>query len=1283
MIDENFNQKQHMDEFDSIRISVSSPEDIEKQSFGEITKPETINYRTQKPEKDGLFDERIFGPVKDYECYCGKYKKIRYKGVICDKCGVEVTRSSVRRERMGHIKLAVPTCHIWYFRGNPSPIGLVLGLTSRELERVVYFGSYIVLDVDEDLKKQAFETLEKEYAKAKGKLNDPEEKDKKDLDVSLEYQMAKNELNALKPNTVISESKYVELSMKYGQIAKVGIGAEAIYELLKQINLKNEIEKIQEEAKAAGAQDSKKTVRRLQFLKNLIKAKIKPEWMVLENLPVLPPDLRPMVQLDGGRFAASDLNDLYRRVINRNNRLKRLLDSGAPEVICRNEKRMLQEAVDALIDNSAKKEKAVTTTAGRRQLKSLSDMLKGKQGRFRQNLLGKRVDYSGRSVIVVGPDLKLNECGLPKAMALELFKPFVISKLISGGYAHNVKNATRLIETNAPEIWDILERIIKKSYVLLNRAPTLHRLGIQAFKPKLIEGKSIEIHPFVCAAYNADFDGDQMAVYLPLSEQALYESKEMMQSITNLRKPASGDPIVTPTKDVVIGLYYLTKIDDEENVKPKKYFASKEQALRAWNENTIHIKDKIIVIINNQKIETSVGRILLNQEIPGDEDFINKEINNKELKKLVSEYILSHKNEDSATLIDALKDLGFYWGMKSGLTFAAEDIKIPANKKELLKQTNEELAKIYQQYQQGLISDNERYLKVVDLWEKCKSQIEESMLKTFTKDNPIFEMVTSGARGTISQLTQIAGMKGLVANPAGKIIELPVESNYKEGLSEFEYFISSHGARKGRADTALRTSDSGYLTRRLVDVAQDVVVNNVDCGTKKHIFIKSKDSEYLNVPFAKRIEGRTVAEIIKDPKNNEIIVKKDNIINKEAAEKIEQAGIETLAVYSVMTCENQRGVCKKCYGLDLGRGEDVDLGTSVGIIAAQAIGEPGTQLTMRTFHLGGIAGTDITQGLPRIEEIFEARAPKTPAIICDIDGRVSISQNKGVTTISVISKKKKTEEYQISKGYQVAVKNGENVKKRQVILTSEKGRSRRAIFDGAVILENDKVILTANEFVSREYQVSENINIKVENGDEIVSGTQLTEGHWNLNEALRLLGREKVQKYILREVLNIYASQGQTINEKHIELIIKQMFSKVRILHPGESRFLPGEIVSKIIIEEENASLKKDKKQEIKYEEILLGISTVAINTESFLSAASFQETTSVLIKAATAGKIDKLKGLKENVIIGRTIPAGTSYEGSRASKKMQKYLAKKAKKRQQDLIAKAEEMALKNVDDE
>lgn len=1234
-------------DFDSIKISIASDKDILKWSYGEVTKPETINYRTQKPEREGLFDERIFGPTKDYECYCGKYKKIRYKGVVCDKCGVEVTRSSVRRERMGHISLSVPVAHIWYIRGVPSRVGLILDMSPRDLERVIYFASFVILEVNEELRKKALAKIEKEFNEYKNQTKeDKQSKTARDIErTRLAYLEARNEINSLAAREIISEASYLDLSMKYGQIVKVGIGAEAVHKLLTEIDLDKLIKELRDELrKFSPTQSPKKTLKRLKLASEFKENDTRPEWMVLKVLPVIPPDLRPMVQLDGGRFAASDLNDLYRRVINRNNRLKRLISQGAPEVICRNEKRMLQEAVDALIDNSARRDKAVVTSANRRKLKSLSDMLRGKQGRFRQNLLGKRVDYSGRSVIVIGPDLKLYECGIPKVMALELFKPFVISRLIKDNYAHNVKNATRMIERGDAVVWDILEEITKRHFVLLNRAPTLHRLGIQAFKPVLIEGKAIQIHPLVCDAYNADFDGDQMAVYIPISKNARQEARSVMKSTNNLLKPASGEPVVSPKADIILGCYYMTSIDNGA-IGKDKFFASPDEAVAGHRNRWVGLRAPIKVKTADDKIiDTTVGRILFNQILPSQMAFKNVVLDKKNIRTIVAECFRKFGNKKTSQVVDKIKNLGFYYSCHSGITFATDDIKVPAKKKQILEQARKTLFDIEKQHNDGLITDQERYMQVVNLWAKVKSEVEQSMIANFAKDNPIYGMVTSGSRGSIAQLTQVAGMKGLVANPSGEIIELPIEANYKEGLSEFEYFISTHGARKGRSDTALRTADAGYLTRRLIDVAQDVVVASKDCGTSNSITITKSDYEDDYDRFRVAISGKIAAGDVADPKTGKKIIKKNDEIKDIQAQKVFESNADQVKVFSVLTCENLTGVCQKCYGRDLATGELVALGTAVGIIAAQAIGEPGTQLTMRTFHIGGVAGIDITQGLPRVEELFEARHPKVPAAVAEIDGRVSLQSSRDRKVITITSKEKRIEDYQLAKGYRPIVKNNQSVKEKEALATAKGSRALRAAFAGQVKISGKKIILTSRDPIMREYIVNPQISVYVSSGDQVKTGDQLTEGHWNLDQMVNLIDPELVQHYIIKQVQDIYASQGQNINDKHVELIVRQMFSRVRVLDPGDSEFLSGQIVARRAIDEANQKLKAKNKKEANYEGLILGISKVALSTDSFLSAASFQETTGVLIEAATSGKIDHLKGLKENVIIGKLIPAGTGF---------------------------------------
>ena len=1228
-------------DFDALRIAVASPDEILEWSFGEVTKPETINYRTQKPEREGLFDERIFGPTKDYECYCGKYKKIRYKGVICDKCGVEVTRSSVRRERMGHIDLAVPVTHIWYVHGIPSILGLVLNLSTTELEQVIYFAGFIILEVDETVRKAALDQLEKEYSDLKGKYA---ENNMELTKVEALYRATKQEILSLKTKMILSESKYQDISLRYGQIVKVGIGAEAIYEILKQSDLNKLHEELNAELKKADGANRRKIMRQLKFIADMNNADIKPEWLILTRLPVLPPDLRPMVQLDGGRFAASDLNDLYRRVINRNNRLKRLISQGAPEVICRNEKRMLQEAVDSLIDNSARRGRAVSTGATARKLRSLSDMLRGKQGRFRQNLLGKRVDYSGRSVIVVGPDLKLNQCGLPKVMALELFKPFVISRLIQEGEVHNVKNATRLIERGEPIVWDILEKITSNYYVLLNRAPTLHRLGIQGFQPVLIEGKAIQIHPLVCYAFNADFDGDQMAVHVPLSAQAKDETVNIMRSSTNILKPASGEPVVSPRLDIVLGCYYLTSIQ-EGMAGEDKVFGSKNEAILAYQQGFIHLRAKIKVRIRPQKaegtpeeiIETSVGRILFNNIMPDEIEFLNVSMNSKTLKKVIARIFDEFGTAATAELVDRIKKIGFEYAGLSGMTISASDIIIPHVKKEALKEGDKALEEIDNQYQRGLITDMERSVKTIELWNGIRSKLEGEMLNQFDKNNPVYLMIVSGARGSVAQLTQMGGMKGLVVNPAGEIIELPIRANYKEGLSVIEYFISTHGARKGKSDTSLRTSDAGYLTRRLVDVAHDLVITTKDCGATKGLEITRAESEEMGEKFTSRLAGRVSLEDIKG------VVKNGEEISEEGAEAIDKSGTEKVLVRSVLDCTADRGVCQSCYGRDLATGKIVEIGTVVGIMAAQAIGEPGTQLTMKTFHMGGITGEDITSGLPRVEELFEARAPRNPGILADIDARVKIYEERDQRNIVLESFNVQKEEHELGSTYKSVVKSGDIVKTRQAIAVSADRKAIRAGFTGKVSSEKGKIVITSTQKGSITYPVSLKAILKVEDGDKVIKGQELTEGHLELDRSLKLRGELVTQKYIIRGIQEIYASQGQTINDKHVEIIVKEMFSKVKIKDQGETDYIIGQIVDATQVEKTNLEMKAKGKKLATFEDEVLGITRVALKTDSFLSAASFQETTSVLIGAATRGAIDRLQGLKENVIIGRLIPAGTA----------------------------------------
>ncbi|MBA4336266.1 DNA-directed RNA polymerase subunit beta' [bacterium] len=1258
-----------LDTFDSISVAVASPEEILAWSHGEVKKPETINYRTQKPEREGLFCEKIFGPTKNWECYCGKYKRIRYKGVICEKCGVEVTRSSVRRERMGHIKLAVPVTHIWFLRSTPSRIGLLLDLPIKTIEQVVYFAAYVVISVDEEAKEEAKKQLAEEYKKhrtviqeeAKSKKADEKELARKVQELDEQHSTAKDELAGLKICSIYSELEYRNLSMKFGHVFKAGTGAESIREIISNINLAKLIEVLELELVKSSGQKQKKLIKRIKLCGSLLKAEIKPEWMILTVLPVIPPDLRPMVQLDGGRFAASDLNDLYRRVINRNNRLKRLIAIGAPEVISRNEKRMLQEAVDTLLNNSARQGKTVFNSGDKRKLRSLSDMLKGKQGRFRQNLLGKRVDYSGRSVIVVGPQLKLNQCGIPKLMAMELFKPFVIGRLIRDGYAHNIKNAEKLIQAGKREVWDILEEVTHDHYVLLNRAPTLHRLGIQAFQPVLVEGKAIQIHPLVCTAFNADFDGDQMAVHVPLSKQAQREAKSLIASDKNLLKPSHGDPIVTPTQDMVLGCYFLTKMTPGKHGEGAVY-ANITEALMAYRLGYVHIQAPVKARVNGEIIETTVGRLIFNTFIPKELGYQNETMTNKKLSSLVSDSYNKLGNDVTARFADEVKRVGFKFATKSGLSIGADDMIVPKEKVKIIDDASELVKRITDQYKTGLMTDDERYNHVIKVWSQAKSEITTAMIKSVDDENHIHYMINSGARGNWGQVTQLCGIKGLVANPAGKTIELPIKSNLKEGFTILEYFIATHGGRKGKSDTALKTAEAGYLTRRLVDAVQDIIIKEYDCGTKTVHHITRAESKRIGEEFEKRIYGRVVAKDVVDIKTGEIIIKKDTEIGKDELKLIEGATVEEVGVRSVMTCQTPNGICVKCYGKDLGTNKTVNLGTAVGIIAAQSIGEPGTQLTMRTFHMGGVAeGKDITQGLTRVEELFEARTPKSPAILSEIDGKVKISQKGKVSTITITSPEPIITEYHIDPLMEVTVKKGDSIKEKQVIAKSRKQKNTvKADTTGKVLsIEKDRIEIISDDVVERAYVIPYGKSILVKNGHEIKKGEALTSGHYNLRELMQLTDIYTLQNYIMQEVQSIYASQGQTINDKHVEIIARQMLSKSRILDAGDSKFLPGEMVDFIELERVNEELKKNKKQPAHTERLLLGLTRIALYTDSWLSAASFQETIRVLVEASTTKRIDKLAGLKENVIIGKLIPAGEIYRKRNPDlmKEMRKYV--------------------------
>ena len=1305
-------------DFDSIRLRIASPEVIHSWSHGEITRPETINYRTQKPEKDGLFCEKIFGPSKDWECYCGKYKKIRYKGIVCDKCGVEVTRSIVRRERMGHIDLSAPVSHIWFLRSVPSKIGTLLGLSPMILEKVIYFANFIVIDVDHELKAVAHEELKQEFKEKKKKISkdfqgkaqeikallkdDKREKEllklakeKEEAVKELEelFSSSEKELKDLSELKILTEMQYQDLSFKYGHLFEAGIGAEAVRKLLEKINVEKETERVKSEIKTAKGIKKEKMAKQLKLLENIKKNDVKPEWMIFTVVPVIPPDLRPMVALDGGRFATSDLNDLYRRVINRNNRLKQLNKLNAPEVICRNEKRMLQEAVDALIDNSARHGKTVVASTGqKRMLKSIADILKGKQGRFRQNLLGKRVDYSGRSVIVIGPHLKLNECGLPKKMALELFKPFVISRLIKDGVIHNVRSAIRFINEGRPEVWDILEDVISHSYVLLNRAPTLHRLGIQAFRPMLIEGKAIQIHPMVCSAFNADFDGDQMAVHVPLTEEAQREARDIMQSSKNLLKPATGDPVVTPNQDIVWGCYYMTSLEKElteEQEKKIKTFANENRAIYAFNARKIKLRELIRVRTPRKTkdsegggiIKTTVGRVLFNQALPEDHLYVNEKQDAGSLKRMVKMILGNYGLEVAVKFVDSLKTSGFRHITDSGLSWGMGDLPELKEKEAILKEADKVVENIKEQYNAGLLTEGERHSKIIEVWTMVKDKIVSMAKDAISTKGSIYTIIDSKAKGHWGQLTQVVGMKGLVSSPSGDIIELPVKGNFKEGFDVLEFFISTHGSRKGLSDTALRTANAGYLTRRLVDVVQDVFIAEENCGDSHGYEMTKEESERLGQSLGDRLLGRTVLENIINPKTKEVITKKGGIVGEEEKDKIKEIDLERVKIRSVLSCKSKKGVCQKCYGWDLGFNKPVKFGATVGIVAAQSIGEPGTQLTMRTFHTGGVAGADITQGLPRVEELFEVRNPKSKAILADEDGRVKIEQQQrtikdatgkvilenvpGQKVLKLEYEEIEEEKYEFvnpkAKGENppaggekvvVKIKDGDRVNEGDILFL--RGRSKvKAKKDGeARILTND-IIVSSNVQKVKEFLIPKGFDIWTKDGEMVTKGQQLTEGSLDLQQLFKLAGKLETQKYIINEIQYLYSSQGQPLNDKHVEVIARQMFSKVSIKSDGDTNFSVGSVIDMTELDEENKKIEKAGGAKARGEELLLGITKVSLSTKSFLSAASFQETSKILIEAAVSGKIDNLEGLKENVIIGRLIPAGTGYKaGEKETKK-------------------------------
>ena len=1378
-----------MNDFTSIRISLASPEQIRSWSYGEVTKPETINYRTLKPEKDGLFCEKIFGPTKDFECYCGKYKRVRYKGIVCDKCGVEVTRSKVRRERMGHIELAAPVAHIWFVKSIPSRLSLLLNLSPRSLERIIYFAQYVVTGVDDTSRAQFQQSAQDDYSRQiveleeqrnerfslvrapiedklaalgeqqrelQARLTEEKEELLTALQVSaaeilvvlevsageattdalslgdfviavagetigsehseklqtelqgqttqLEFKYAKqqedelnkiqaereklngsilkdveaverqfaheqvkvkeglesrlDDLQELRPLALIPEAKARELRDKYGAIFSVGMGAEAILDLLSNLDLDELRERLQREVQTTSGQRRKKATKRLRVVEAFRKSGNRPEWMVISTLPVLPPDLRPMVQLDGGRFATSDLNDLYRRVINRNNRLRRLIELGAPDIIIRNEKRMLQEAVDSLIDNG-RRGRAVSGN-GNHRLKSLSDMLKGKQGRFRQNLLGKRVDYSGRSVIVVGPELQLHQCGLPKRMALEVFKPFVMRRLVELGLAHNVKSAKRIVERAKPEVWDVLEDVIQDRPVLLNRAPTLHRLGIQAFMPVLIEGNAIQIHPLVCAAFNADFDGDQMAVHVPLSRHAMDEAKQLMLSTNNLLSPSSGEPVVSPTLDMVLGCYYMT-LSRPKAMGEGRAFSSSDEAKLAYQLEQIDLQTEITVRtpdVSKALIKTTVGRIFFNEILPEDMGYRNQVMDRKALKDLVFECHRTYGNETTAQIVDRIKNIGFFYATRSGITIAMNDLDVPIPKAEILAAAEEKVEQIETQFQRGLITEEERYTNAVQVWQEASDKLAAALPEHLDPFGSIYMMATSGAKGNIAQIRQMAGMRGLMSDPSGRIIELPIKSSFREGLTVLEYFISTHGARKGLADTALRTADSGYLTRRLIDVSQDVIILEEDCGTGMGAWLTSESSTGIMETLMERVGGRLAAEPVAHPETGEVIIDRDEVIDQEKADALVAAGITRVYVRSPLTCQARRGVCRKCYGWSLATGKLVNMGEAVGIIAAQSIGEPGTQLTMRTFHTGGIAGLiDITSGLPRVEELFEARVPKGQAVISEIDGVAQVVQDESnARRIRISSSEIYRDEYPVDPSWQILVQPGQQVEigavlaqpastgnedteeTQEVALVEPSDIIARV--SGQVELEGSRVVVHYEEWEEREYPVPAAAQIRVSDNQMIHAGEQLTEGVVNPQDLLRILGREAVQSYIVEEVQKVYRSQGVSINDKHIEIVVRQLLRKVRVDAPGDTGLLPGELVDRFVYEDINTRVLAEGGEPATAETVLLGVTKASLSSDSFLAAASFQETTRVLTEAAVNGSVDKLLGLKENVIIGRLIPA-------------------------------------------
>ena len=1389
----------------ALRISLASPETIRSWSYGEVLKPETINYRRLRPEKDGLFCEAIFGPTRDWQCYCGKYKNIRYKGIICDKCGVEVTRSSVRRERMGHIELSAPVAHVWYTRRIPSYLGLLLDISRRNLDRVLYFAQYVVTYVDEDARQKAFKRLddnelaaEREYAAqinskiaetkagrdrslaeqeqlrqqinkhydesaeldpiikegqrletqiadkqgkvtrtainfqtdtmvveagekvnnqhlvrlqkvVKEKLEDLERqlKDQKQREIEhlrmdieriraeadlamealrnqLEEQSGtvrdeneslRDELVDLRPLTFMGETRFRELKTRWGQVFRADMGAEAFYDILRRLDLNKLAEELWKEVRTSKSkQKRKKATKRLKVVEAFRRSGNRPEWMVLTVLPVIPPDLRPMVQLDGGRFATSDLNDLYRRVINRNNRLKRLLELGAPDVIVRNEKRMLQEAVDSLIDNS-QRGKALSRR-GRRELKSLSDMLKGKKGRFRRNLLGKRVDYSGRSVIVVGPQLKLYQCGLPKGMALELYRPFVISRLVTHNYAANVKGAKRFIERNRPEVWEVLEEVIKERPVMLNRAPTLHRLGIQAFEPILIEGSAIQLHPLVTTAFNADFDGDQMAVHVPLSQKAVQEARELMLSSRNLLKPADGEPIISPSKDMVLGVYYLTTSDtSRKHPGEGRNFADIDEVELAYNLGQLEVHSEIQVVVTTwyddngdrlskpeeRLLKTTVGRVIFNRILPPEIQFINRKLDKGELKDLIAELYEIGGESQTPEVADRIKEIGFTYATRSGYSIAVSDIAVPPEKQEIINRSLQEVELVQRDFRRGLLTEQEQNERVINIWQRTTNDVADAVKRYMDPHGNLATMANSGAtKGGFGPISQLAGMRGLMADPSGRIISHPIRSNFREGLNALEYFISTHGARKGLADTALRTADAGYLTRRLVDVAQDVIINELDCNTQEGVPIRKAD-DVAGQAMGTRLFGRVVAQNVVDLKTGEVLAERGDLMDRDMVRRLTSADVSEVIVRSPLTCELDHGICAQCYGMDLGRGKKVEMGSAVGIVAAQSIGEPGTQLTLRTFHTGGVAaGGDITTGLPRVEELFEARRmPKGEAKVAEITGTAHIMQSDRYSELRLVRiehSEMVSDEYSIPESWTVAVEDATEVAQGDVvayldtatIVAQHTGRSRLEQGD-----EGIKVVVSYEVHQESEHEIPTNARLLVKDGDHVEPGQPITEGSLNPHRILRIQGRYIAQMYLLTEVQKVYRSQGQNINDKHFEVIIRKMTSKVQVTRPGDTNYLPGDLVDLLEIKRVNEELLSQGKRPARFIETLLGITKASLSTDSFLSASSFQHTIKVLAGAAIAASEDPLFGLKENVIIGKLIPAGTGFVHGRFAEKV------------------------------